>query len=255
MNKKLKPLIIFEEDICKLSCFDIKDNMYEISKSGYIFSNHTGNVMKPSISDNGYNLISLNTNNSGRKTFKKSRLVAKTFIENDDPNKNIVNHKNLDKLNDSYDNLEWCTSSENTLHSMKNGHGPYRGEKHAFARITNEQANQICELLEKGYRCRDIVNILSLPDKDGTMSDIVSNIANKKCWIHISCNYNIPIHNQIYLFTDEQVHSICKLLELHTKTKNILDILSLENTKSNKKGIEHIRRRMTYRHISKNYDW
>lgn len=32
-----------------------------------------------------------------------------------------VNHKDGNKLNNSVDNLEWCTHSENTLHSYRTG--------------------------------------------------------------------------------------------------------------------------------------
>lgn len=46
------------------------------------------------------------------------RLVATNFIRL--PNKwEVVNHKDWNKLNNNVDNLEWCTSSENQIHSVK----------------------------------------------------------------------------------------------------------------------------------------
>lgn len=49
------------------------------------------------------------------------RLVALHFIENDDPNKTIVNHKDSNRLNNHYTNLEWVTYKENADHAVKQG--------------------------------------------------------------------------------------------------------------------------------------
>lgn len=56
-----------------------------------------------------------------KKHYKRvHRLVALSFIDNIE-NKKFVNHKDGNKLNNSVDNLEWCTNSDNTQHGYDNG--------------------------------------------------------------------------------------------------------------------------------------
>ena len=53
------------------------------------------------------------------KLFKVHRLVASHFLWNS--RKKCVNHKDSDKQNNHYTNLEWVTHQENTDHAWENG--------------------------------------------------------------------------------------------------------------------------------------
>lgn len=55
--------------------------------------------------------------NGKRVTKKIHRLVAEAFLPNKD-NLPEVNHIDGDKRNNRVDNLEWCSSSQNVLHSI-----------------------------------------------------------------------------------------------------------------------------------------
>ena len=75
-------------------------------------------ILKKRIDKKGY--IHYDLNKDGiTKEYKAHRLVAQAFIPNI-YNKKQINHKDMNKLNNNVENLEWCTNSENQLHSYKN---------------------------------------------------------------------------------------------------------------------------------------
>ena len=89
---------------------------YEISNIGTIRYKGTNTEKECSFDKDGYLVCSL----SG-KHFKVHRLVAKYFVDNDDIiHKNIVNHKDEDKTNNIYTNLEWCTKKYNDNYGNRN---------------------------------------------------------------------------------------------------------------------------------------
>lgn len=65
---------------------------------------------------NGYLIVSL-CKNKKRKNFYVHRLVATYFVDNPRSVK-VVNHLDLNKKNNYYKNLEWCTCQENVLYSV-----------------------------------------------------------------------------------------------------------------------------------------
>lgn len=63
----------------------------------------------------GYKTLVLSKNGINTEVYIH-RLVAEAFVPN--PNKyNIVNHRDEDKTNNRYDNLEWCTALYNMTYS------------------------------------------------------------------------------------------------------------------------------------------
>ena len=101
----------------------VKINGYEdyfITESGNVFLYKRGFLepLSPEI-NNGYRRVHL-ARDGKQKHFKISILVAKHFCPNPEK-KPIVNHKDGNKLNDKYYNLEWSTVSENTQHAYEMG--------------------------------------------------------------------------------------------------------------------------------------
>lgn len=123
---------------------DVKnyEDYYEISETGIVRSKdrvcvdslgrkrfRKGVVLNPDIAQNGYYRVTL-AKDGKRKQVYLHRLLATHFLENP---KNLpqVNHKDGNKLNNSLNNLEWCSVQENVIHAYKhNLINHVRGEKH-----------------------------------------------------------------------------------------------------------------------------
>src|SRR5699024_966719 len=75
--------------------------------------------------------------------FRLTRLVAEHFVPNPD-NKETVNHKNGNKLDDRAENLEWMTREENMQHAYDNNlKKPMKGTLNANAKLTDDEVREI----------------------------------------------------------------------------------------------------------------
>lgn len=101
------------------------EEYYIISNFGDIIGDRYGRgcrfrkILKPYINKKGYLYIGLNKD-SKRKIFFISRLVFITFIGKI-PKGYHINHKDGDKFNNYFKNLECITNLENMRHAIKNG--------------------------------------------------------------------------------------------------------------------------------------
>ena len=92
--------------------------MYSVNEYGEVKNNKTNKLIVGDINNCGYYRVTL-YHNKLHKRFFRHRLVAKYFISNPD-NLPEVNHKDGDKSNNHYSNLEWCTRNENEQHCWAN---------------------------------------------------------------------------------------------------------------------------------------
>lgn len=107
---------------------DIKgyEGLYKISSWGNVKSFHrckNGKILSTCFR-NTYVSLQLNKNGKG-KSWDIHKLVGLHFVLN--PYKNPqINHKDGNKLNNYYKNLEWVTNKENSNHAFENGlhHNP-----------------------------------------------------------------------------------------------------------------------------------
>lgn len=99
----------------------IDDNKYpyKVSDCGRVVSVGSGKILKPSLDQRGYPQVVVYLN-AKPKTRRVHVLVAKIFVDNPG-NLPEVNHKDGNKFNPHYTNLEWNTSKQNKDHSVKMG--------------------------------------------------------------------------------------------------------------------------------------
>ena len=86
--------------------------MYSVSTEGRIRKNSTRKILSASRKPSGYMQINLCTNDGRRKKEYVHRLVALTFLPNDD-HLPEVNHIDGVRDNNALVNLEWVTHREN----------------------------------------------------------------------------------------------------------------------------------------------
>jgi hypothetical protein len=108
---------------------------YEVSDTGAVRRN--GKLLSI-FTVKGYSSVNLSDFNR-RKSARVHRLVAEAFIDRID-GKTTINHIDGDRSNNKVENLEWCTPSENELHSyrvLKKRHGMTKIEKSEHSSIKN----------------------------------------------------------------------------------------------------------------------
>lgn len=87
-------------------------------RSGY--RHRKGITLKQKINESGYATVHLRDKANNKESWPSvHRLVALSFVDNPE-NKPTVNHKDGLKLNNRFDNLEWATQSEQTIHAFEN---------------------------------------------------------------------------------------------------------------------------------------
>lgn len=141
------------------------EGLYEVSSKGRIRRVHPPNhhhkemlyvVLEPVINHMGYYRITLSKDNV-RINYSIHRLVALAFIENPEC-KPFINHIDGNKVNNSIENLEWCTAAENNRHAFRTGLNKYhpeflpllRGEDNPKHILTEDDVREIRVLLENG---------------------------------------------------------------------------------------------------------
>lgn len=101
------------------------EGLYLISDAGRIWCVRLGRALTPKKSAHGYRSVDLSKNGVKRR-FYIHRLVARAFLPDPGPERQEINHRDLDKANNRAVNLEWVTHAENQRHAYKNGRTDFR---------------------------------------------------------------------------------------------------------------------------------
>lgn len=94
---------------------------YYITTTGELFNSKTQKWLKGQINyKNGYKSYSISIDGEKHRLYAH-RMVASTYIPNNDPLKTEVHHKNGNKLDNSVENLCWVTPEKNKEFSKTEG--------------------------------------------------------------------------------------------------------------------------------------
>ncbi len=94
---------------------------YFVSDKGNVMSNRFKTppiILKPKLRWDGYYEVAL-WKKGKRKFYKVHRLVMITFFPIKGTWQLQVNHKDKNRINNAFTNLEWCTPAENIKHKIE----------------------------------------------------------------------------------------------------------------------------------------
>lgn len=159
---------------------------YAVTDDGRVFNIITGNELKQHPNPKGYLMVKLDN----EKGMQVHRLVAMQFVRNTDLLQfNQVNHKDGEKGNNHFQNLEWTDNSGNQLHAYQMGlQTVKKGIEKTNARFTEEQVHKICKILQDNpsYGGRRIAKMIG----DESASAAITRIKARENWRYISENYS-----------------------------------------------------------------
>ena len=125
----------------------------------------------------GYPVVTL-----GSKYFRVSvkvhTIIARLFVDGYKDGYE-VNHKDFNRENNSYENLEWVSHIENVRHSSNAGHygnGRHAGTNNGRAKINENDVVEIIRLYSENKSIQEIAKMFNL---GGTQ---VKRIVNRESW-------------------------------------------------------------------------
>ena len=152
---------------------------YEINSEGIVRRISTKRIKKSFKRPDGYVGIQLYKSKREVKNFQLHRLIAIAFINNPE-NKDVINHKDSNRANNSLNNLEWVTKEENDKHAYEFGNASNKGSKNGFSVLTEEQVLEI-----RRKRAEDKLTYQKLAEIYAVSSGCIAGIIQRINWKHI----------------------------------------------------------------------
>ena len=240
---------------------DNVESKYQVSDDGFILNTKTGKLMG-SIphKTTGYKSVTM-CQNGKSYTYGIHVLVATYFIDKPIGKEDVkleVNHKDGNKINNDYRNLEWVTRAENVQHAFKTGLNkahPRKGSDHWNAKYPESLIHDICKLLEKGKQPKEISKLLNVP------VDLPGHIKYHNGWSDISKQYEIVQSNEIprgpmlvpqksKKYPPELIRGVCEMIIDGKSDRVISETLNVPRGFSS-----DIKRGQIWRFYSEQYDF
>ncbi len=209
---------------------------YEVSNHGRVKSfkkSSNGKILVNIIDSRGYYVVNLCQNGMYQKLIHI--LVAEHFLR-PSLDKKIVNHKDLNKLNNYFENLEWCTTRENIHHycnltdSFSKYIGVFKSEDSFRVAISVKRKKYSLGCYKKEEDASKIYNTaLEIFEKEGFESFLkyrdyikdvytskYSNVAydkSRKKWVANVMHKGIKIIGKRFDTEEQAIEAVIKVLE------------------------------------------
>lgn len=212
---------------------------YAACVDGRIINLRTNREIKQMVGQTGYMHVSL-SQDGVKKRFAVHRLVMIAF-EGFNKLNPIVNHRDGDKTNNNYSNLEWCTYSHNALHAVRTGlKSKFKNE---YRQYDDSVIHSVCKMIVENNRTCDIRDILGVP------SHLVCNVRKGFQYKDISSLYDfskiLPVQKRIGY---NKIKRVCELLELGYRGSMVT-----KETGVSAPTVSRIKNRLDYTDVSVNY--
>jgi len=129
---------------------------------------HKAKIITQSVIKIGYTVVYLKNGNRSSTTYLH-RIIGQHFIPNP-KNYPCINHINGDKLNNSIENIEWCSFQDNCQHAFSTGLRKRR--------ITFKDAENIRLLYKNGEKRSKLIQKYGITD--GIIQGILTNASYKR---------------------------------------------------------------------------
>jgi hypothetical protein len=207
---------------------------YKISSYGNI-KNINNKFLKPHVK-NSYYSVALIDDTGKRKGMLIHRLVAISFLSNDE-NKLTVNHKDHNKLNNNIDNLEWASNLEQNIHKRY----PSKEKQELLSSrkilLTNKKTNQELTFDTMVYACKYIYdNTPELITKYETFDKSKSTLKSKVSRAIKNDKILFEIYKLSYLQQEIIDDEVWKKIPLHLINGNNNCYVSSKGRCKNNKG-------------------
>ena len=215
---------------------------YIAVKSGDIYSMKTYKFLKKATNkDTGYYIVTL-CNDSGHRIGESvHRLIALAFLPNPE-NKPQVNHIDGVKINNSVDNLEWCTVSENAIHAWNTGLKPLVLSTRS---TDNDTIHTICKMICDNFTNAEIIR------KTNASQSIVASMRHGDIYTDITSQYDFKtVDSSRRNIRTDVIKRICNELQ----DGNTLSDVS-RSVGTSIATVHRIKHRKIHQHISKDYVW
>lgn len=161
----------------------LKRHTYYCSADGEVYSMNSFRFLHPTNDASGYKCANLKAEGGGKKRYGIAKVILATWkgmypVDMEDP---TVEHIDGDRQNNHISNLMWLTRSDNS----KNRHFTVCGSDHKFAKLTEEQVIEICNILQYSK-----ISVRRIAEMYHVSRYAVEDIVIGKNWKQISKDYD-----------------------------------------------------------------